>query len=499
MNLFDDAAKRNPRHLMSLLDYQFEPFLANHVATVNYTVCSPSEEPRKPTTPDKIFHSNNSIWEAVIHEQVRRSDIHIVLESFFLFEWFPRSPGLFHTPTGISARREAERSIESINEGVVVYNPYGKFSMLEGGVGNVRLKPIRVDNEDIYLMSASSNGDCHEGFPVGLPSHLYNQCIEEIAERGAVVRTLIGKLKFVPSEIANIYRGYAEVPQLYLSVEKISSPAYPKSLQMEELEVSVAVSFLSAYEGTPRVYASYVNFDPSNKHSFRDRVTWMEQDYVVSKYKGQVITDFDEQRSHFASAPFSLEKVMNLRLNQTEVSLVANEVNVNSLLDHQAKIQIFTKETYMANKYNITGGQQGAVGDNAEAHNFTQTTNQGSQQPVESAKPHTTRNKLSPDNRGKGQYSASLWEKIVAIAMAALIVVLVMYLVIRNEAFADPNLVRLLRIILSVAAGILGATIPGFLDVKWSGGGFIIRAGGALALFVITFFGSPSVILLSPG
>ena len=100
--------------------------------------------------------------------------------------------------------------------------------------------------------------------------------------------------------------------------------------------------------------------------------------------------------------------------------------------------------------------------------------------------------------RENSPYSVSQWEKIVAVAMAALIIGLVMYLVVRNQPFADPNLVSILRIVLSVAAGILGATIPGFLHVQWSGGGFIIRAGGALALFVITFFGSPSVILPSP-
>lgn len=498
MDLFDDAAKRNPRHIIPLNDYQFEPFLANHVSTANYTVDPSASEPQMSTAADKIFHSNNGIWEAVIYDQIRRSDINLVLESFFLFEWFPRSPGLFHTANGRFARREAEKNIENIRDGVVVYNPYGKASMLEGGIGNVRLKPIRIENDDIYLMSASSNGNCHEGFPVALSSHLYNQCIEEINDRGVVVRTLIGKLKFIPNELASLYRGYTEVPQLYLSVEETRLPTFPKSREMEELEVSVAVSFVSAYEDMAKLYASYVNFDPGSKHSFRDRVTWMEQDYVVGKYKGHVITDFDEQKSHFANAPFSLEKVMNLKLNQTEVSLITNEIGVDAsrLLDHQARIQIFAKEMYMS-KYNISGGQQGAVGDNAEAHGFTQTTNRDSEQPVDNANTTATPNRAIPENRREGQYRASQWEKIVAVAMAVLIVGLVIYLVVRNQPFADPNLVRILRIVLSVAAGILGATIPGFLDVKWSGGGFMIRAGGALALFVITFFGSPSVILPS--
>lgn len=92
-------------------------------------------------------------------------------------------------------------------------------------------------------------------------------------------------------------------------------------------------------------------------------------------------------------------------------------------------------------------------------------------------------------------YNAPQWEKIVAVGMAVLIIGVVLYLVVRNQPFADPNLVTVLRIVLSVAAGILGATIPGFLNVQWRGEGFLIRAGGALALFAITYFGSPNVIL----
>jgi hypothetical protein len=39
----------------------------------------------------------------------------------------------------------------------------------------------------------------------------------------------------------------------------------------------------------------------------------------------------------------------------------------------------------------------------------------------------------------------------------------------------------------------LGATIPGFLDMSWSGLGLAVRAGGALALFVLTFTYTPDL------
>jgi hypothetical protein len=65
--------------------------------------------------------------------------------------------------------------------------------------------------------------------------------------------------------------------------------------------------------------------------------------------------------------------------------------------------------------------------------------------------------------------------------------------VIRNQPIADDHLVELLRIILSVAMGVLGATIPGFLHVEYKIGGLAIRAAGALALVVLTYFYTPKV------
>lgn len=50
------------------------------------------------------------------------------------------------------------------------------------------------------------------------------------------------------------------------------------------------------------------------------------------------------------------------------------------------------------------------------------------------------------------------------------------------------------RVILALAAGGIGAVIPGLLDVKMdSGKHFSLRAAGALALFVIVFWFNPGV------
>lgn len=103
--------------------------------------------------------------------------------------------------------------------------------------------------------------------------------------------------------------------------------------------------------------------------------------------------------------------------------------------------------------------------------------------------------KLMPKHNAPetAQYSPKLWERVVALSAALLWFGLVGFLVIRNQAL-EPNFVVLVRIILSVMAGILGAMIPGILLVGIHGPGFKIRAGGALALFVISYFFTPAVI-----
>ena len=277
----DDAIERIPKHLISLSEYQLEPYLATHLATANYRVASSEQIDAFEQPTQRVFYTNNSVWEAILYERLRRTDITVILDGFFIFEWLPRSPGLFHTEQGRYARRDAEHSIESVSDGLIVYNPYGKASMLDGGVGNVRLKPIDVRDKSFVFMTASSNGICHEGFPVAVPIEFYNQCIDEITARGTVVRKLVGKLKFIPDGLSELYRGYAGVPQLYLEVENVLAPTHTQSRHMQELRVSVAASFISDYEGPDRVYATYVNFDPSERDSLRRAAEWIEQDYVV--------------------------------------------------------------------------------------------------------------------------------------------------------------------------------------------------------------------------
>ena len=92
------------------------------------------------------------------------------------------------------------------------------------------------------------------------------------------------------------------------------------------------------------------------------------------------------------------------------------------------------------------------------------------------------------------KYKPSSIEKGVAYIAAFVVFGTSMFLIIRNEPFADQNLVVIARTMLSFSVATLGATVPGFLRISWQGKGAIIRAGGALALFVLTFLYTPKVL-----
>ena len=97
--------------------------------------------------------------------------------------------------------------------------------------------------------------------------------------------------------------------------------------------------------------------------------------------------------------------------------------------------------------------------------------------------------------RAAASQANTQFDRIAAVCAALVIVGLVVFLLIRNEEITDPRLFLALRIVLSFGIAVLGATIPGFLQVGWSGNGLAIRAGGALALFALTYLYTPDLVM----
>ena len=92
------------------------------------------------------------------------------------------------------------------------------------------------------------------------------------------------------------------------------------------------------------------------------------------------------------------------------------------------------------------------------------------------------------------QPTGTQFDRIAATSAALVVVALAVFLLVRNEPIADARLFFVLRIVLSFSTSTLGATIPGLLNIRWSGRGLVLRAGGALALFVLTYVYTPDLV-----
>jgi hypothetical protein len=329
-----------------------------------------------PVRRDRAFRDNETAWSAILRERIRAS-MAIRLEDFFVLEWFPSAPGLFFTERGRQSRASARSMVERIDrlsseeryaigssgDQVIVYNPYGKVAMLQGGLGTVRMKPRPIDGEDHWFMSASSNGVAHEGLPLAVPSQLRDRLIDEIADHGGVSATITGQLQFVPRDLQAMYEHYIGVPQLYLKVSELQLTKASAVRGDCDLSVSIAVSFISSYEGKRKFYASYVFFDPSRDGSFERNVDWMENAYVKGTYQGSIVTDFDESMRRFSGAKFSIATIMDGTLDRQQVERGLSALDLPASTVTYIGQMFLHEEVHMGDKIttNVSGSTVGAV------------------------------------------------------------------------------------------------------------------------------------------
>ena len=93
-----------------------------------------------------------------------------------------------------------------------------------------------------------------------------------------------------------------------------------------------------------------------------------------------------------------------------------------------------------------------------------------------------------------GETTVPTWQKITAFAMGAAFLPILLFMAL---FVPNPTVWQLLvfRVILALAAGGIGALIPGFIEIKYRNW---LRAGGATALFVIVYLVNPPDLITGP-
>ena len=261
--------------------------------------------------------ANQDIWQLFLEEELYDTR-RVTLKDFHLFEWFPLTPGLFHTPRARQQRENAYEMMFQAQNGRSYFNPYGKADMLRGGIGAVRLRPRKMGAEAYYFMTASSTGVCHEGFPVLIPRSFYGRMKARLLKEGAVPVTLSGEMRYLLDDLPTFFEGRREIPRLYLHVDQIEDLPQPRP-EIEGYSVSSALSFVGEYDGVEGLYATYATFDPARRESLEKAVQWLQEFYVEDQYKGVIVTDFDEVRPHFPDVVFGLPDLMAGKLSKDKI------------------------------------------------------------------------------------------------------------------------------------------------------------------------------------
>lgn len=244
------------------------------------------------------------------------------------------------------------------------FTPYGKESMVKGGVGSIRLAPSIIMKKEIYFWGATSSGVIHEGVPLIIEEALYKQNIENIKNNGGIIADIIGRLILLPDYIESI-NFEPLVPTDCLWVENIKTLSIP---QADEISISIAINYSSTKE-LEKLHYSFVTFNPDNKEkNIVNAVDWLN-DYAKrhSEVNDPIILgDFDAHRKYFKNVLIEMKDLQNGNVRPEIIKYFSK----------------FYKFSIMPiENYNINDSPGSAVGPNASStgHTFNQTNNNAPQ------------------------------------------------------------------------------------------------------------------------
>jgi hypothetical protein len=256
--------------------------------------------------------------------------------------------------------------------------------MIKGGNGAVKLDSQLLANEygqqeSYYLMTASSNGVCHEGVPVLISRRQYTHLIARSRDEGAVPVIVEGEMKRLPEDARSFFGRLrlSNIPRLVIHADHVEPLPRPRP-DVTRYVVAITLSFYGTFQAKQGFYMSYCTLDPASQVSREEKVDWLKQ--YVQKYQGQIITDVDEEFPEFRNAPFALRRVMNGELDALAVQEVMNELGYYYFGDSEESIRQAVNEHnhYYRNIVGPHGVQvQGDVGSPIITGNDNQWTGPG--------------------------------------------------------------------------------------------------------------------------
>jgi hypothetical protein len=288
-------------------------FLLEHLKNANWQQKGKIQD----KAPDFRVGSNQEFWERLLQERNVALIRWVELRQFQIVDWFPRTPGLYHTNYAAHARQEAQEYVTEEN-GIQFYTPEGKFNMLTGGIGSIRFKPIFIGQEEYWLCTATSDGYVHSGIPLAIPTQIMRNL--DFSDYRFWFN-IFGQVKFLPKFLEEHFYHMNRIPQIYVQVDNIST--FIKDNSTTPVKITPMVFFkgesIRRKESWREQIGSvtYVTCRADSLNELNRASDWLQ--WYADKYHGEIITNFDEQRLVFKDAPFSLQNVMSGRLDKYQV------------------------------------------------------------------------------------------------------------------------------------------------------------------------------------
>jgi len=276
------------------------------------------------------FHNEEDFWRAALGiAAYRPSSLKplspgtvVSLKGFQITEWVPLNPGQYWTELGF-ARRESARPYKNLiyfseKQPMLAYDLEGKIRMMLGGIGTVKLRPLRfpLDTHSYSLLCATSSGHCWSGIPILVSKQVYNKFQATLRQNKRVQADIVGTYQskpFNPKDMVIAARG-VNIPE---TTEQIITECcgIPQCVVVVDSVLhtkqgvgafSVKAVAWTLFQGKRKLWDNrkffsftYHTFDPQNDISHN-----IARNFILNyfKYFGgeNFVTDYDETRPNFS-------------------------------------------------------------------------------------------------------------------------------------------------------------------------------------------------------
>jgi hypothetical protein len=271
------------------------------------------------------------------------------LRNFRLSDWFPRAPGVHWSRSGLDLRRE-------LSSFPLEYDI--KMDVIErGGIGTIRLRPRKIDGVDCWLATAGTGSHCHSGVPLAIPDAVLRQSGVEWGNTADIT----GRVRFIQDAgLDDIARAVHGARPVIVFVEELRGTR--KRLQGQEHAIIAPVVLFDSEDrhGSPQY--SFVQCADGFDAELDGAIEWFH--IYSARYRGRIITNFDEQRPVLADAPLSYQRLVKKTYDRTVIEKFSGTMIVERL------DKVIHQETIVGSITNT-----GILAINSTLTNVTQTIN----------------------------------------------------------------------------------------------------------------------------